>query len=357
VEPLRVGVVGCGEIAQVMHLRFLDELPQFQITAVCDLSPKVVESVGERYHVPVRCTDYSELVTRDDVDAVAVLTMEHADVAVAAAEAGKHLFIEKPIGFSLSESDRIIAAVERAGVTAMIAYMKRYDPGYEYGADRMREMKNVHLIRVHDFAVDFTAHAPLFTLLRRDDVPADVVTERKAAIEASQREALGPTHDDLCGLYETLLMLASHDLTILRGAFGAPSGVLYSDALSATELLSVLDYGPGCRCVFEAGVGSQTLWWDEQMTAYGRDQIVEIAFPNPYVPYAPTVVTIRANEEGSPVRKEIPVSHQEAFRREWLHFYECVRSGTEPRTTLADARADVELAIEMIRAIDVPAHD
>ena len=55
--------------------------------------------------------------------------------------------------------------------------------------------------------------------------------------------------------------------------------------------------------------------------------MVEITFPNPYVPYAPTVVTIRANEAGSPVRKEIPVSHQEAFRREWLHFFDCVREG------------------------------
>ena len=355
-EPLRIGVVGCGQIAQVMHLRFLEELPQFRIAAVCDLSPKVVQAVGERYHVPVRCTEYAELVTRDDIDAVAVLTMEHADVAVAAAEAGKHLFIEKPIGFSLAEADRIIAAVERAGVTAMIGYMKRYDPGYEYGAARMREMGDVRLIRVHDFAVDFSAHLPLFTLVTRDDVPAAVAAERKAAIEAAQREALGPSHADLCGLYEMLLMLASHDLTILRGAFGAPSGVLFSDAVSETEWLSILDYGPGRRCVFEAGVGSRTLWWDEQLTAYGRDQVVEIAFPNPYVPYAPTVVTVRANEDGSPVRKEIPVSHQEAFRREWLHFSDCVRSGSPPRTSLADARADVELAIEMIRAIDLPAH-
>ena len=150
-----------------------------------------------------------------------------------------------------------------------------------------------------------------------------------------------------------LLMLASHDLTILRGAFGAPCGVRYSDAVSPTQLLSVLDYGPGRRCVFEVGVGTDALWWDEHLIAYGTHETVEITFPNPYVPYAPTVVTIRENEAGSPVRKEIPVSNQEAFRREWLHFFKCVREGRQPRTSLADARADVELAIEMIRAIPV----
>jgi predicted dehydrogenase len=105
--------------------------------------------------------------------------------------------------------------------------------------------------------------------------------------------------------------------------------------------------------VFEVGIGSEALWWDQHLVAYGTHETVEITFPNPYVPYAPTVVTVRENEAGSPVRKEIPVSHQEAFRREWLHFFDCVREGRQPRTSLADARADIALAIEMILAIPI----
>ncbi len=77
-EPLRVGVGGCGQIAQIMHLPFLTELPQFRVTAVCDASPRLVETVGERFGVPARFTDFTDLVNRDDVDAVAILTMEHA---------------------------------------------------------------------------------------------------------------------------------------------------------------------------------------------------------------------------------------------------------------------------------------
>ena len=352
-EPLRVGVIGCGQIAQIMHLPYLMELPQFRVPAVCDLSPALVETIGERFGVPARFTDFTDLVNREDVDAVAVLTMEHADAAVAAAEAGKHLFIEKPLGFSLAETERIIEAVERTGVTAMVGYMKRYDPGYEFGAARMQAMNDTRLIRVHDFAADFGMHATLFTLASRDDLSPALLAERRTAIEATLREALGADHAHLSGLYQMLLMLASHDLTILRGAFGAPSGVRYSDAVSPMQLLSVLDYGAGCRCVFEVGIGTDALWWDEHLAAYGMHEMVEITFPNPYVPYAPTVVTIRENEAGSPVRKEIPVSHQEAFRREWLHFFECVREGRQPRTSLADGRADVELAIEMIRAIPI----
>ena len=140
------------------------------MTAVCDLSPMVVETVGERFGVPARFTDFTDLVNREDVDAVAVLTMEHAEVAVAAAEAGKHLFIEKPLGFSLAETERIIDAVERAGVTAMVGYMKRYDPGYELGAARMQAMDDMRLIRVHDFAADFGARHALYARQPRRSV-------------------------------------------------------------------------------------------------------------------------------------------------------------------------------------------
>jgi predicted dehydrogenase len=357
VEPLRVGVVGCGQIAQIMHLPYLAELPQFSVTAVCDLSAHVAEELGERFGVPVRCTDFTELVRRDDVDAVAVLTMDHAAPAIAAAEAGKHLLIEKPIAFSLAEADRIIDAVDRNGVTAMVGYMKRYDPGYEFGAARMQAMHDVRLIRVHDFAADFSAHVSLFTLVTRDDFSPAVRAEQQEAIAAQQRMALGATRAHLSGLYSVLLMLGSHDLNILRATFGEPAGVRFSDAVSETELLSVLDFGPGRRCVFEVGVGSQYIWWDEQLTAYGRQEIVEIVFPNPYVPYASTLVTIRENEAGSPVRREVPVSHQESFRREWMHFFDCVRGGARPRTPLADARADIELALEMIRAIPLGESD
>jgi predicted dehydrogenase len=355
VEPIRVGVVGCGQITQIMHLPFLTTLPQFRVSAVCDLSPLVVAAVGERFGVPVRTTDYRELIDRDDVDAVAVLCMEHGEVAVAAAEAGKHLFIEKPLGFSPAEADRIIAAVDRAGVMAMIGFMRRYDPGYELGAARMRAMQDVRLIRVHDFAGDFRFLTSLFPIVTRDDLSPELRAERQSAIEAERCAALGPTHAHLSELYNMLIMLASHDLSALRGAFGPPAGVLYSDAVAPTAILSVLDYGRGRRCVFEAGTGSRYHWWDQQLTAYGEDEIVEIAFANPYMPHAPAVVTVRVTKGGSPVRTEIQGSHDEAFRREWEHFAACLRSGNPPRTTLADARADLVLALAMIHAIPAPA--
>jgi predicted dehydrogenase len=61
---VQVGVIGCGEIAQCMHLPFLTELPGFQVTALCDISPKVVEYVGARFGVERRFTDVEAHVQR-----------------------------------------------------------------------------------------------------------------------------------------------------------------------------------------------------------------------------------------------------------------------------------------------------
>ena len=352
-DRLRVGVIGCGQIAQIMHLPYLMELPRFEIGAVCDISPKVVNTVGERYGVGDRYVDYEQLLAQPDIDIVAILTMDHADIAEAAAEAGRHIFVEKPFCFDPAEGHRVLDAVERAGVKLMVGYMKRYDPGYEYGMARMRAMEDVRLIRVHDFAGDFTVHEPLYTLVTGDDIPQDLLADGAAKIDAASKAALGTSHAHFFDLYNMLLMLSSHDLAILRGAFGAAEGVLFSDAISPTELLSVLDFGPQRRCVFEAGVWPDYLWWDEQLTAYGKSESVSIVFPNPYVKYAPTTVTIQENEDGSPISKVVPASHEEAFRLEWLHFYDCIREDSEVRTPGAEANADVELAVEMIRAIRV----
>ena len=352
-KSLRVGIIGCGQIAQIMHLPYLMELPQFEIGAVCDISVKVVNTVGDWYGVKDRYVNYEELLAQPDLDIVAILTMDHGDIAEAAAEAGKHIFIEKPFCFDPAEGRRVLSAVERNSVKLMVGYMKRYDPGYEYGMARMQAMEDVRLIRVHDFAGDFNVHEPLYTLVTGDDIASDVLADGAAQIAAKSKAALGPSHAHLSDLYNMLLMLSSHDLAILRGAFGAPEGVLFSDAISPSEILSVLDFGHQQRCVFEAGVWPDYLWWDEQLTAYGKSETVSIIFPNPYVKYAPTTVTIQANDSGSPVHQVVPASHQEAFRLEWLHFYDCIQQDREPRTTGADANADVELAVEMIRAIRV----
>src|SRR5262244_528047 len=123
---LRVGLVGTGLIAQVMHLHYLTELAdRFEIAAVADLDAGSARACAGQYHVPLVFTDWREML-RHPLDAAMVLTSgSHAPIAVAAARAGLHVFVEKPMCFSVAEGREMVAAAEQAGVTLMVGYPKR----------------------------------------------------------------------------------------------------------------------------------------------------------------------------------------------------------------------------------------
>src|SRR6059036_2102803 len=122
-SKIRVGVIGCGLVAQVMHLPHLRELDdRFEVVAVCDLATGALEFAGAMFPTARRHVTWEGLL--GDVDAVLVLTAgSHAPVAIAAAEAGVHVFVEKPMSFSVDEGRAMVAAAERADVRLMVGYM------------------------------------------------------------------------------------------------------------------------------------------------------------------------------------------------------------------------------------------
>src|SRR3989442_13219679 len=106
--PLGVGVVGCGGIAQMMHLPTLAERPDlFSIAALADLNRATLEAVGRRYAVGALHLDFRELVSRADVDAVLLLASgSHEGPAVGALHAGNDPLLEEPPRFGLEGAAR-----------------------------------------------------------------------------------------------------------------------------------------------------------------------------------------------------------------------------------------------------------
>ena len=113
---IRVGLIGCGEAAQILHLPTLSQLAdRFAVTALCDVSPTVLAHVGDVWGVEHRFEDHRRLLEHPEVDAVVVANPDpwHAQVALDALAAGKDVLIEKPMCMTLRECDEIIAEVER----------------------------------------------------------------------------------------------------------------------------------------------------------------------------------------------------------------------------------------------------
>src|SRR3972149_5668480 len=101
---IKIGVVGCGGIAQVMHLPYLTGtegggVPGIEVVAVCDVVKELAEAVAERYHIKEAYTDHNDMLKKSDIDAVAVLTRHetHAEISIDAMNQGKHVFVEKPM--------------------------------------------------------------------------------------------------------------------------------------------------------------------------------------------------------------------------------------------------------------------
>jgi predicted dehydrogenase len=126
---LHYGIIGCGVIGPV-HAQALAQIPQAHLLGVCDLQRERAERVAREYGAEMVTTDYHALLARPDIDAICVCTPHylHAEMAIAAAQAGKHVFCEKPMAIAPEQMDAMIAAAEQAGVQLGICFQHRFDP-------------------------------------------------------------------------------------------------------------------------------------------------------------------------------------------------------------------------------------
>lgn len=125
-----VGVIGAGAIAEIVHLPAYRDLAEAKLIAVCDTNAERAKTMAHKFGVENWLTDYKELLERDDIKAVSICTPNflHHDHATAAAAAGKHILLEKPMAPSLKECDKIISACTKAKVKLMIGVNSRFEP-------------------------------------------------------------------------------------------------------------------------------------------------------------------------------------------------------------------------------------
>ena len=131
-KRIRVGVIGSGGIFRSLHAPYYEMTDLAEIVAVADVNESSAREVASKFNADAYA-DYRDLLRRDDVDAVDVCThpAPHMEITVAAAEAGKHILVEKPMCRTVAEADRMIEAAEKAGVMLQVAYMIRFNPVYQ----------------------------------------------------------------------------------------------------------------------------------------------------------------------------------------------------------------------------------
>ena len=351
-QRLGVGIVGCGEVTQIMHLPSLAFLAeQFAVTALCDVSDRVVQTVGAQWQVPKRYLDYRDLLAQEDVDAVLVACPDvyHTEVTLAAIAAGKHVLVEKPMCLTLREADEISAAQQCAGVTVQVGYMRRYASAFTEACRLVSGLGEIRLAHAHDVL----GRNALFVsstsrVIRGDDVPADVIATSQRLRTERIMEAIGESSPALQRAYSLMLGLSSHDISAMRELLGIPQRVLYAaQRCGGLYLSAAFDYGTFV-CQYETGIDAIPRF-ECTLEVYGEKQELRVQYDTPYIRNLPIrLLLTEANGQGGVVERTVHPAWGYAFVAEWQAFYENVIERRAAKTSPADFRLDLELFRDMI---------
>ena len=129
-NKVKVGLIGAGFVGHIHHVSFEGWVPEAEVVAVS--SPNNAESFAKERGIPAAYADYNEMLQDKDIDVVSIGIPNdlHRDAVVAAAKAGKHVIIEKPLCLTLEEEDEMIEACKKAGVLLMYAEELLFAPKY-----------------------------------------------------------------------------------------------------------------------------------------------------------------------------------------------------------------------------------
>ena len=320
---VRVGLLGAGRIGRLHGELLARRVPDAEVAAVFDTDGPLAEELAQQLGAAAAAS-VEELLAAD-LDAVAICSSSdtHVELILAATEAGKAIFCEKPVSLELGEVDRALAAVRRAGVPFQIGFNRRFDPGHE---------------SVRRAVVEGQVGTPqLVRISSRDPQPPPLRYVERSG-----------------GLF---LDMTIHDFDMARFVTGSEveevyaSGTVrivpeYATAGDVDTAVVTLVHADGCLTVID----------NSRSAAYGYDQRVEVfgsegmaVSENPPIHHGVLVTA-----DGS-LRARLPGSFTDryatSYEREWRAFIDALRDGVAPPLSPEDARAPLVIGLAARRSV------
>lgn len=324
---IKIGLIGAGRMGKVYANTLAYTVSEVELTAVADPDEATLNEVAGRYSIPHRFKDYRALLDSRDVEAVVVTspTSTHAEVIMAAADAGKNIFSEKPLSQSLSACDQAIAAVKRAGVKLQMGFMRRFDPPYVAAKQKILE--------------GVIGKPVMFKATSRDP--------KRTSLEFARRENSG-------GL---IVDMGVHDFDLARWLMDSEVTRVYSEGtcLAFPELRDVGDIDNtviNLRFASDA-IGNIDM---SRNAVYGYDIRTEVLGTEGslwigYLQQTPTLVLTRSGVTHDTVpyfMERFGIAYAEEVRAFVRHIVE----STEPSPTGEDARAATAVGIAATLSLD-----
>ncbi len=359
---LGVGVIGAGEVAQVIHLPTLSLLSNlYTVVAICDVSKNAATHCAKKFHIPKATTDPYELISLSEVEVVLNLTSDqfHAPYTIAALQAGKNVMLEKPLTLSTKAGLAIIEAEKAAGgPRVFVGYMRRYAPSFTEAFQReIASIPRILYARSRDIIgpnahfVEQSGTSPV----RFTDLAPEASQAAQDGLDALLQEALGEggVTPSKIAYWRFLASLGSHDLSLMREALGVPESVAgvsvnhpfysaifnYRNASGGREPFAV---------TYESGIDAVPRF-DAHLAVYGESKTVSIQYDTPYVKGLPIRVRVDEVVDGQAVTREVLASYEDAYTVELKEMHECFTNGKAIKTSAEDAMNDLHLWTMMMK--------
>jgi myo-inositol 2-dehydrogenase/D-chiro-inositol 1-dehydrogenase len=323
VTPLRIGVIGVGRIGRMHAGLIAHQVPGAALGAVFDAHEGRARDVAAELGVPA--VGAAQDIFESELDAVAICSSSdtHVELIVAAAQAGKAVFCEKPVSLDLVELDRALGAVRDAGIPFQIGFNRRFDPGHESVRDAVASgaVGEPHLVRISS----------------RDPEPPPL-----EYVKSSGGLFLDMmVHDFDMARYVTGTEVVE---VFARGAVRVEPG--FAEAGDIDTALVMLVHEDGCLTAID----------NSRRAAYGYDQRVEVfgsrgmaLSENPRVHTGSVITADGGRRPPNPyffLERYLP-----SYVRGWEAFVEAVKRGEDPPVSTADARAPLVIGLAAGRSL------
>ncbi len=302
-KKINIALIGCGFLGQ-RHLKTLHALKaKANIIALCDHHLEHVKALGRQYHVPV-VTDYHDISGQIDAVSICTPTITHARIASYFLNKGVHVFVEKPITYSLAEADELISLANQKNLKLQIGHVERFNSAFS--------------------AIEPIAQNPLF-------------------IEC-HRLNLFPNRSLDIGVVMDVMI---HDIDIILGLVKSPIKDIQAVGINVlTDKDDIanarLTFANGCVCNVTASRISPEV-----------TRKIRIFTKNAYISldYAKQEAHMYNKDERGIHKRNIPIEKEEPLKKELEHFLDCVREDQRPKVSGVEGREALKVALEITQKI------
>ena len=324
-KQLNIGIIGAGRIGKVHMQSITYNVPGAKVLGITDVFKDGLQDLADKYGIEKVYEDYKEMLADKDIDAVLVCssTDTHADISIEAAQAGKHVFCEKPVDLTPEKVKAVIEAVEKAGVKLQVGFNRRFDHNFANVRAMVNDGKigDVHIVKI---------------------------TSRDPAPPPAEYSAVSG------GMF---LDMTIHDFDMARFLAGSEVTEVYANATCLVDP-AIGEAGDVDTAVISLKFANGAIGVidNSRRAAYGSDQRIEV-FGSKGAAVAsndtPTNVVFMG-EDGVVADKPLYFfleRYMQSFRDEMLQFVDAVINDKETPTTGADGLNSILVALAAKKSV------